>query len=72
MHTNYEISASKMDQINILTGKIMGIGSFMANIQPKDLPVNGDDVFSDCGDILYSVARKIQEIIGDVQKAAMT
>jgi len=71
MSRDYQISEDQMDQINIFTGKIMGVGSFFSNIQPKDLPVNGDDVFSDCGDILYSVGRKIQEIIGEVQKAAM-
>ncbi len=71
MNRDFQISEDQMDQINIFSGKIMGMASFLTNIQPDDISINVDDIFSDFGVILHSAGKKIQEIIGEVQKAAM-
>ncbi len=72
MDKDYQISEGQMDHINIFSSKIMGIGSFLTNIQPDELSIDVDDIFTDCGVILHSAGKKIQEIIGEVQKMAMT
>jgi len=71
MNKDYQISENQMDHINIFSSKIMGIGSFLSNIQPDELSIDADDLFTDCGIILHSTGEKIQEIISEVQKMAM-
>lgn len=71
MNRDFQILEEQMDHINIFSSKIMGIGSFLTNIQPNDLSINVDDIFSDFGVILHSAGKKIQEIIGEVQKTVM-
>lgn len=71
MNRDFQILEEQMDHINIFSSKIIGIGSFLTNIQPDELAIDVDDIFSDFGVILHSAGKKIQEIIGEVQKAVM-
>ena len=55
----------------IAASKIIAIGQSLWNTEPTDFANSGASFYHDAGEMIIDAARKIERIIGDVEKALL-